>query len=126
MFLFLIQLDDWQAVDTKRGGDFAAMMDVMFEHSPDDRLERNSGSYLSRQTRRIQPHLGVWLERRLDHARVTRTVRLFQRCDDPLKIGRGQVGKRLLDQLSGLLQSGDEFFRRVVWVHIRLTDTQSP
>ncbi len=37
-FLFLIQLDDWQAVDAENGGDFAAVMDVMFEHTPDDLL----------------------------------------------------------------------------------------
>ena len=34
----LIQLDDWQAVDAENGGDFAAVMDVMFEHPPDDLL----------------------------------------------------------------------------------------
>ena len=40
-FLLLIQLEDWQAVHTESGGDFAAVMDVMFEHTPDDPLERN-------------------------------------------------------------------------------------
>ena len=66
-------------MDTECGGDFAAVMDVMFEHTPDDRLERNGGSYFSSQTRRIEPHLGVWLERRLDQLRVTHTFRLIQR-----------------------------------------------
>src|ERR1700676_3422413 len=40
-FLFLIHLDDWQAVDAENGGDFAAVMDVVFEHTPDDLLARN-------------------------------------------------------------------------------------
>jgi len=64
-FLFLIQLDYWQAVYAENGGDFAAVMDVMFEHTPDDPLARTCGSHFSSQTRRIQPHLGEWLERRL-------------------------------------------------------------
>ena len=51
-FLFLIQLDDWQAVDAENGGDFATMMDVMFEHTPDDLLARNGGSHFSRLSRR--------------------------------------------------------------------------
>src|ERR1700738_1234440 len=92
-FLFLIQLDDWQAVDAENGGDFAAVMDVMFEHLPDDPLARTWGSPSSSQTRRIQPHLGEWLERRLDKFRVTQTFRLIQRREDLLKISRGQAGK---------------------------------
>ena len=76
-FLFLIQLDYWQAVYAENGGDFAAVMDVMFEHMPDDPLERNCGSHFSSQTRRIQPHLGEWLERRLYQFRVTHTFRLI-------------------------------------------------
>src|SRR6266487_3669800 len=64
-FLFLIQLDYWQAVYAENGGDFAAVMDVMFEHTPDDPLARTCGSHFSSQTRRIQPHLGEWLERGL-------------------------------------------------------------
>src|SRR5438552_2502847 len=77
MFLFLIQLDYWQAMDAESGGDFAAVMDVMFEHTPDDLLARNCGSHFSRTSRRIQPHLGKWLERRLDQFRVTHTFRLI-------------------------------------------------
>ena len=76
-FLFLIQLDYWQAVYAENGGDFAAVMDVMFEHMPDYPLERNCGSHFSRKSRRIQPHLGEWLERRLDQVRVTHTFRLI-------------------------------------------------
>src|SRR5690348_7082321 len=75
--LFLIQLNDWQAVYAENGGDFAAVMDVMFEHMPDDPLERNCGSHFSSQTRRIQPHLGVCLERGLDQFRVTHTFRII-------------------------------------------------
>jgi hypothetical protein len=37
-FLFLIHLDYRQAVYAERGGDFAAVMDVMFEYTPDDPL----------------------------------------------------------------------------------------
>src|SRR5207253_1020062 len=96
-FLFLIQLDYWQAVDAENGGDFAAVMDVMFEHTPDDPLARTCGSHFSSQTR-----------------------------EDLLKISRGQVGKRLLDHLPGLLKSGNQFCRRVEWIHAPLTDSQSP
>ena len=78
------------------------------------------------RARRIQPHLGVWLERRLDQFRVTHPFRLIQRRDDLLKISRGQAGKRLLDHLPGLLQSGNQFCRRVTWIHVRLTDSQRP
>jgi len=94
--LFLIQLDDWQAVDAENGGDFAAVMDVMFEHTPDDLLARNCGFHFSRTSRCIQPHLGEWLERRLDQLRVTHTFRLIQKREDLEKISRGQAGKRLL------------------------------
>ena len=70
-FLFLIQLDYWQAVYAENGGDFAAVMYVMFEHMPDDPLERNCGSHFSSQTRPLHPDLSVGLERRLDPLRVT-------------------------------------------------------
>ena len=76
-FLFLIQLDDWQAVYAENGGYFAAMMDVMFEHSPDDLLVRNCGFHFSRTSCSIQPHLGEWLECRLYQFRVTYTFRLI-------------------------------------------------
>jgi hypothetical protein len=33
-FLFLVHLDDWQPVDAERSGDFAAVMDIMFEYTP--------------------------------------------------------------------------------------------
>src|SRR3989440_3848881 len=125
-FLFLIQLDYWQAVDAENGGDFAAVMDVMFEHTPDDPLARTCGSHFSSQTRRIQPHLGEWLERRLYQFRVTHTFRLIQRREDLLKISRGQVGKRLLDHLPGLLKSGNQFFRRGGWIHAPPTESHSP
>ena len=125
-FLFLIQLDDWQAVDAENGGDFAAMMDVVLEHTPDDLLARHRGSHLSRLSRRRQPHLGEWLERRLDLLRVTHTFRLIQRRDVLEKISRGQAGNRLLDHLPGLFQSGHQFSRRVEWINVRLTDSQSP
>src|SRR6266699_5017963 len=125
-FLFLIQLDDWQAVYAENGGDFAAVMDVMFEHTPDDLLARNCGSHFSRTSRCIQPHLGECLERRLDQLRVTHTFRLIQKREDLEKISRGQAGKRLLDHLPGLLQSGNQFCRRVQWIHVRLTDSESP
>lgn len=46
-FLFSVQLDYWQAVYAKSGGDFAAVMDVMFQHAPDDRLARTCGSLFS-------------------------------------------------------------------------------
>src|SRR5581483_2735868 len=125
-FLFLIQLDDWQTVYTENGGDFAAVMDVMFEHTPDDPLARTRRSHFSGQALPLQPHLGVWLERRLYQFRVTHTFRLIQRREDLFKISRGQTGERLLDQLPGLLKSGNQFCRRVAWVHVRLTDSQSP
>ena len=122
----IIQVDDGQAVDTKRGGDFAAVMDVMFEYTPDDRLARHCGSHFSRTSRRIQPHLSVRLERGLDQFRVTHTFHLIQRRDFLEKISRSQAGKRLLDHLPGLLKSGNQFCRRVAWVHVPLTDAQSP
>jgi len=125
-FLFLIQLDYWQAVYAENGGDFAAVMDVMFEHTPDDLLARNCGSHFSRMSRRIQPHLGEWLERRLYQFRVTHTFRLIQRREDLLKISRGQAGKGILDHLPGLLKSGNQFCRRVEWIHAPLTDSESP
>jgi hypothetical protein len=75
-FPLSIQLDDWQAVDAESGGDFAAVVDVMFERTPDDRLERNRGSFFSSQTRRVQPHLGVWLERRRYPFRLRERERL--------------------------------------------------
>ncbi len=75
---------------------------------------------------RIQPHLGEWLERRLDQLRVTHTFRLIQKREDLEKISRGQADKRLLDHLPGLLQSGNQFCRRVEWINVRLTDSQSP
>src|SRR5260370_41142965 len=64
-FLFLIQLDDWQAVDAENGGDFAAVMDVMFEHTPDDLLARNGGYHFSRRSPRDQPPLGGSVEGRV-------------------------------------------------------------
>ena len=112
-FWFLIQLDDWQAMNTENGGDFAAVMDVMFEHPPDDLLERNCGSHFSRTGRRIHPHLGEWLERRLDQLCVTHPFRLIERRNDLEKISRGQADKRLLDHLPGLLQPGNQFCRRM-------------
>src|SRR5258708_9670286 len=63
-FLFLIQLDYWQAVDAENGGDFAAVMDVMFEHTPDDLLARNGGAHSSPTSPPIPPHLCGWLGRR--------------------------------------------------------------
>src|SRR5690242_14684987 len=108
-FLFLIQLDYWQAVYAESGGDFAAMMDVMFEHTPDDPLARTCGFHSSGQTLPLHPHLGEWLERRLYQFRVTHAFRLIQRRDDLLKISRGQTGKRLLDHLPGLIKSGNQF-----------------
>src|SRR5260370_16501831 len=108
-FLFLIQLDYWQAVYAENGGDFAAVMDVMFEHMPDDPLERNCGSHFSSQTRRIQPHLGECLERRLYQFLLTQTFRLIQRREDLLKISRGHAGERILDHLPRLLASCQQF-----------------
>ena len=125
-FLFLIQLDYWQAVYAENGGDFAAVMDVMFEHMPDDPLERNCGSHFSRKSRPIHPHLGEWLERRLYQFRVPHTFRIIQKREDLLKVSRSQAGQRMLDQLPGLLKSGNQFCRRVAWIHVRLTDSQSP
>lgn len=81
-FLCLIQLDDWQAVDAENGGDFAAVMDVMFEDVPDDPLERNRRPHFSRKSRPFYPHPGVWLECRLDLLCVTQTFRLTQRRED--------------------------------------------
>ena len=46
-FLFLIHLDYRQAVYAESGGDFAAVMDVMFEYTPNDLLARNCGSHFS-------------------------------------------------------------------------------
>src|SRR5258706_10704853 len=116
-FLFLIQLDDWQAVDAENGGDFAAVMDVMFEHTPDDPLARTCGSHFSSQTRRIQPHLGEWLERRLYQFRVTHTFRLIQRRGELPKVSSGAAGEALLDHLPGPLKPGNQFCRRVEWIH---------
>src|SRR5260370_30662656 len=98
-FLFLIQLDYWPAVDAENGGDFAAVMDVMFEHTPDDPLARTCGFHFSSQTRRIQPHLGEWLERRLYQFRVTHTFRLIQRR---VERHQNQQGKRGHAPLSAL------------------------
>src|SRR5260370_16834172 len=104
-FLFLIQRDYWQAVYAENGGDFAAVMDVIFEHMPDDPLARTCGSHFSSQTRRIQPHLGEWLERRLYKFRVTHTFRLIQRRDKLPHITTGQARPRLLSHLPHLLPS---------------------
>src|SRR5256885_17166985 len=106
-FLFLIQLDYWQAVYAENGGDFAAVMDVMFEHMPDDPLERNCGSHFSSQTRRIQPHLSEWLERRLYQFRVPHTFRLIQRRGKLLKKTTGQAGARMPDPLPRPFQTAD-------------------
>src|SRR5258708_37665671 len=80
-------------------------MDVMFEHTPDDLLARNGGSHCSRTSRRIQPHLGEWLERRLDQVRVTHPFRLIQRREGPGKRGRGAAGGGLLGSSPGLFPS---------------------
>src|SRR5260221_12456823 len=96
-FLFLIQLDYWQAVYAENGGDFAAVMDVVFEHTPDDPLARTCGFHFSSQTRRIQPHLGEWLERRLYQFPVRHTFRLIQRREALLTIIRGAQGEGLFD-----------------------------
>src|SRR5260370_40135429 len=98
-FRLLLQLDYWQAVYAENGGDFAAVMDVGFEHTPDDPLARTCGFHFSSQTRRIQQHLGEWLERRLYQFRVTHTFRLIQRREDLLKISRGQAGHAPLSAL---------------------------
>src|ERR1700686_4225842 len=100
-FLFLNQLDYWQAVYAENGGNFAAVMDVMFEHMPDDPLERDCGSHFSRQACCIHPHLSRWLERRLDKFRVPHTFRIIQRREDLPKVSRSQAGQRMLDQLPG-------------------------
>src|SRR5256886_14632664 len=92
-FLFLIQLDYWQAVYAENGGDFAAVMDVMFEHTPDDPLARTCGSHFSSLTRPIQPHLGEWLERRLDQFRVAHTFRLIPRRGELPERPQGQAGR---------------------------------
>ncbi len=39
----LVQLDDWQAVDAERRRDLAAVVDVVLEDAPDDRLVRDGG-----------------------------------------------------------------------------------
>src|SRR5258708_15947580 len=91
-FLFLIQLDYWQAVYAENGGDFAAVMDVMFEHMPGDPLERNCGSHFSRQACCIHPHLSEWLERRLYKFRVPQTFRIIQRRENPPQVNRKQDG----------------------------------
>src|SRR3954447_161777 len=101
-------------------------MDVMFEDMPDDPLKRNFRSHFSRKSCPFQPHLGVGLERWLDQFRVTHTFRLIQRWEDREKISSGPAGKRLLDQLPGLLKSGNQFCRRVAWIYVRLTDSQCP
>lgn len=49
----VIQLDDWQAVYTEGSGDLAAVMDVVLENPPNDRLERNRGPFYSIPARRI-------------------------------------------------------------------------
>jgi hypothetical protein len=41
--LLVIQFDDWQAVDAEGGGDLAAVVDVVLEDAPDDRLVRDGG-----------------------------------------------------------------------------------
>ena len=51
--LFSIHINDWQAVNAERGGDFAAVMDVVFEHTPDDLLARHGGSRFSGLSRRV-------------------------------------------------------------------------
>jgi hypothetical protein len=61
---FLLQLDDGQAVDAGNGGEFAAAMNVMFEHMPDDPLERDCHLSLSR---RSQPHYQQRIERGDQH-----------------------------------------------------------
>src|SRR5260221_14449416 len=101
-------------------------MDVMFEHTPDDPLSRTRGSHFSSQTRRIQPHLGEWLERRLYKFRVTHTFRLIQRREDLLKISRGHAGKRIFDYLPGVFKYGNQFCRPGEWIHAPPTKFQSP
>src|SRR3989440_3051702 len=110
----------------ENGGDFAAVMDVMFEHTPDDPLARTCGSHFSRKSRRIQPHLGEWLERRLYQFRVTHTFRLIQRREDPPKISRGQAGQRLLGHLPGLLKSRNQFCPPGAWIPVRPPNSQNP
>src|SRR5438445_13323463 len=122
--MLLIQSEHGLTGYAGNGGDFAAVMDVMFEHTPDAPLERNCGSHFSRKSRPIHPHLGEWLERRLYQFRVTHAFRLRKRRNDLLKISRGQTGKRLLDHLPGLLKSGNQFCRWVAWIHVRLTYSQ--
>src|SRR5260370_11156306 len=106
-FRLLLQLDYWQAVYAENGGDFAAVMDVVFEHTPDDPLARTCGFHFSSQTRRIQPHLGEWLERRLYQFRVTHTFRLIQRRECPRKINTGAAGAPAFGPLPRSAKSRD-------------------
>src|SRR5258707_6264663 len=113
-FRLLLQLDYWQAVYAENGGDFAAVMDVVFEHTPDDPLARTCGFHFSSQTRRIQPHLGEWLERRLYQFRVTHTFRLIQRRGEPLQNSTGEAGQRHLGHLSRAPSTREHIFPPVL------------
>src|SRR5579884_1965190 len=107
----------------ERGGDFAAMMDVMLEHTPDDPLARTCGPHFSsRLALPFQPHLGEGLERRLDHLCVTLTSRLIHRWEDLLEVSRGEMSKCMLDHLPGLLQPCNQLCRCVAWIYVRLAD----
>src|SRR5260370_16876910 len=76
-FRLLLQLDYWQAVYAENGGDFAAVMDVVFEHTPKDPLAQTCGFHFSSQTPPIHPHLLEYLNPHLSPSRITSTFRLL-------------------------------------------------
>src|SRR5438128_1220056 len=81
-FMLLPQIDCCQAVCAEDGGEFAAVMNVVFEHMPDDILARTCGTLF----------VVLW--------------------EDLLKIGRSPTSKRILDHLPGPLKPGNQFSRR--------------
>src|SRR6266567_9122972 len=81
-FMLLPQIDCCQAVCAENEGEFAAVMNVVFEHMPDNILARTCGTLFA------------------------------VRWEDLLKIGRSPASKRILDHLPGPLKPGNQLCRR--------------
>ena len=84
--MFLIQLDDWQAMYAESGGDFATMMDVMFEDMPDDPLEGNCGSHYRGPACCLHPSSAGKFGEGFDHKRE-----VMGENNDVLRTGRNAV-----------------------------------
>ena len=80
--MLLPQIDCCQAVCAENEGEFTAVMNVVFEHMPDNILARTCGTLFA------------------------------VRWEDMLKIGRSPASKRILDQLPGPLKPGNQLCLR--------------